>query len=67
MMDEAERRHLAEIWLANEQKLKDARNLKAGAESPVDRIEDLEADQDQIEYELGLEYLERLRKENENI
>jgi hypothetical protein len=61
-MDQAERKQFNDIWLANEQKIQDARNLKAGEVDPVQRLEDVEADQDRIEYELDIDYIERLRR-----
>lgn len=61
-MDETRRQHLAESWLANEEKIEAARNLKAGPVDPIERLEELERDQDAIEFELGLAYLEELRK-----
>jgi len=57
--------YLGERWKENEKKLEEAYSLKAGPESPIDRIEELEADQDAIEYEAGLEYLAERRKERE--
>jgi hypothetical protein len=56
---EARRQLLSESWLANEQTLADAYDLKAGRQSPLDRVEDLERDQDLIEGELGEMYLQQ--------
>lgn len=56
-MDERNRQELNEIWQNNEKRIEAAQNLKAGAESPVDRLEDLERQQDEIEHEMGLDYL----------
>lgn len=60
-MDETHRQQLADRWKANEQRLKDARDLKAGPLSPIDRIDELEREQDQIEGELGEMYLREKR------
>lgn len=44
-------------WLANENAIADAHALKSGDEDPIARIERLEREQDEIEYEMGIEYL----------
>lgn len=63
-MDPTTHKHLAESWANNERHIADALDLKAGADAPPDRLEELERCQDEIEYELGLADLDARKRDS---
>jgi hypothetical protein len=62
MTDET-RKALSELWQRNEKAIQEAESLKVGPESPIDRAEKLDGEQDEIESDLGTDYIQRRRME----
>lgn len=58
-MDPDRRKHLNDEWLANEAALERLADLPSGELDPAERERQLDREQDEIEYELGVGYLHR--------
>lgn len=64
-MTEETRKALERQWAENEQAIQDAHALKVGPTSPIERVEALDKAQDELEADLGLDWLQRRRMELE--
>lgn len=58
-MDPDRRRQLNDQWLANEAALDRLADLPVGEVDPAERERRIDREQDEIEYELGVVYLDR--------